>query len=232
MKSPLLMNNGLNLQAVFNLSELPESVMNTITEHALDLSSFKQLILLGHGGRRMWESLQHSEFADADHPVDHFSVDLVQRYFAEACRGRRYRIIYPCSKQLVPLQKLGELAGWHHASPFRVGVNEYWGSWFAYRAVVVADTEFVVTSRLSAPSPCEACSDKPCVSGCPANALSGNEGSLKPCVDYRLAEHSLCKDRCFSRMACPVASEHRYTMEQVNYHYTRSMQTIEEYYPK
>lgn len=231
----LLNRAGLNLQAVFNLSELPDEITASISEHVPDLSRFKQLIIFGHGGTRMWESVQRSEFtdsefSDSDHPIDSFSVDIVNRYFADACSGNSVEILYPHSSRIVPLQKLGTLAGWHHASPFRVGINAEWGSWFAYRAVVLADTEFEVTPKMDAPSPCDSCEEKPCITACPADALAGNHGSLQPCIDYRLTDDSRCKARCFSRLACPVAVEHRYSMEQINYHYSRSMQTIEDYY--
>jgi epoxyqueuosine reductase QueG len=108
-------------------------------------------------------------------------------------------------------------------------VNQVWGSWFAYRVVVLADTEFEPTSPLTAASPCHSCTEKPCLSACPAEALEHGDFSLKLCIDYRLREHSQCKAQCLARLACPIAPEHRYSMEQINYHYGRSMQTIEEY---
>ena len=77
---------------------------------------------------------------------------------------------------------------------------------------------------------CNQCSDAPCITICPADALSGHDASLKACLDYRLTSDSRCKDRCFSRLACPVAAEHKYSMAQLNYHYLRSMQTIEAHF--
>jgi ferredoxin-like protein FixX len=227
-KSPLLNDNGLNMQAVFNLSELPEEITSLIRCDP-DTTRFKQLIIFAHGGRRMWESVQASRFTDADEPIDSFSIDLVRRYFSETCSENTFEVLYPGSKQVVPLQKLGRLAGWHHDSPFRIGVNLVWGSWFAYRVAVLADTEFEATLLFTAASPCLSCTDKPCLSACPAEALECGDFSLKLCIDYRLREHSQCKAQCLARLACPVGCEHRYSMEQINYHYARSMQTIEEY---
>ncbi|MFC1567623.1 hypothetical protein ACFL3K_00270, partial [Pseudomonadota bacterium] len=96
--------------------------------------------------------------------------------------------------------------------------------------VVLADSDFEPTPPLTAPSPCDSCMEKPCIPACPADALTGSDASLQPCIDYRLTGDSRCKDRCFSRMACPVAVEHKHSMQQLNYHYGRSMQTIEDYY--
>ena len=220
--------SGLNLQAVFNLSELPDGISAAISKHVGEFAGYRQLILIGHGGRRMWEALQASAFTASADPVDSFSQDLVHRWFAD--RGNRYEMLYPGDEQVVPLQKLGALAGWHHSSPFRIGINAHWGSWFAYRAVVLADSDFEPTPPLTAPSPCDSCMEKPCIPACPADALTGSDASLQPCIDYRLTGDSRCKDRCFSRMACPVAVEHKHSMQQLNYHYGRSMQTIEDYY--
>jgi hypothetical protein len=228
-KHPLLIDNGLNMQAVFNLLELPEEITASIRAHVPDIARFNQLIIFAHGGRRMWKSAQASKFADADEPVDSFSIDLVRRYFAKACSENIFEVLYPGSKQPVPLQKLGQLAGWHHSSPFRVGVNQVWGSWFAYRVVVLADTEFEPTPPLTAASPCHSCTEKPCLSACPAEALERGDFSLKLCIAYRLTNDSQCKTQCLSRLACPVAPEHRYSMEQINYHYGRSLQSIREY---
>ena len=228
-KYPLLIKNGLNIQAVFNIPELPEEIAAAIAVFTTDITRFKQLIVFAHGGRRMWECLQASRFAGADEPIDSFSIDLVRRYFAKACSENRFEVLYPGNKPVIPLQELGKLAGWHHDSPFRVGVNQLWGSWFAYRVVVLADTEFEPTPSLTAASPCHACMEKPCLSACPAEALESSNFSLQLCIGYRLIENSKCKAQCLARLACPAGCEHQYSMEQINYHYGRSLQSIREY---
>jgi hypothetical protein len=49
---------------------------------------------------------------------------------------------------------------------------------------------------------------------------------LEACVNERKRVGSACADRCLSRLACPVASEHRYGAEQMKYHYAHSLQAI------
>ena len=215
------------MQAVFNTADLSEEIRRG---HGELVGAYKQLILIGHGGRQMWEAVQASSFAGSAEPIDSFSIDAVNRWFSKQLPNRRFETIYPESQQVIPLQRLGELAGWHNDSPFRIGINEQWGSWFAYRAVVLSNSDLQPTSKMGGPSPCDSCIEKPCITACPADALSGKDTSLRNCISYRMEGGSTCRDRCFSRIACPVASEHRYTMAQLNYHYTRSMQTIEAYY--
>lgn len=226
----LLNSNGLNMQAVFNLSVLPEAMQTTLTEQVAGFSNYSQLILIGHGGKQMWEALQASEHRGATDPIDSFSMDRVAQWLVESHPATAYEIIYPASQCVVPLQALGALAGWHHASPFRIGINQTWGSWFAYRVAVLADTNIKPTTDLATDSPCLSCSDMPCLSACPAQALVDSELSLQRCAGFRLQEDSSCNNKCLSRLICPVAAEHRYTLEQINYHYDRSLQSIKEYY--
>ncbi|HKI59569.1 MAG TPA: hypothetical protein VKA23_00925 [Mariprofundaceae bacterium] len=223
--SPLT-KHGLNLHAVMNLSTLAGEVRDVLEKQVPQLERYKQLILIGHGGRRMWEVLQASAYRDRPEPVDSLSVDTVKKWLAEACPGAAYEIIYPAAERLVPLQQLGALAGWHHASPFRIGINRQWGSWFAYRAVVLIDSDLPETAAETWGSPCESCVDKPCITACPAGAVADRERMLTLCIDYRLQQDSHCARQCLSRLACPVAVEHRYSREQIDYHYGQSLQTI------
>jgi len=222
-----LNGNGLNMQAIFNLSDLPQEIYEGVASQVAGYADYRQLILIAHGGRRMWGELQGSEFNESADPVDYFSVDRVQGWLAEQAPGACYEIIYPASPCVVPLQALGELAGWHHSSPFMVGINQLRGSWFAYRVAVITDTDFEPTNRIKLPSPCDSCDMKPCIKACPAEACG--DFVFQRCADYRLTDDSLCERGCLARLACPVASEQRYSMEQNSYHYGHSMQTIRDY---
>jgi len=224
-----LIDNGLNLHAVFDIESLPEGLLARLCSQHRDLNHYRQLHLFGHAGRRMWEAMQHSDQADTADPVDSFSANLVDRYFSATPGCSDYRMLFPGGERVVPLQQLGELAGWHHPSPFRIGVNRKWGSWFAYRAVVLSNTDLAPTAKMASGSPCEACAARPCLAACPASAVTSSKLLLESCIDYRLQDDSQCRAQCLSRLACPIAVEHRYSEEQINYHYMRSLQTIRQY---
>lgn len=211
---------GLNLQAVFNTADLPPALRGQLET----LGHFRQLILIGHGGRRLWEAVQASGIVSAD-PIDEFSVRRVANWLAEQRPGCRHLLIYPGAPP-VGLQKLGELAGWHHPSPFMLGINATWGSWYAYRAVLLADSDFAPTPPVRDVSPCVACASRACVTACPVGALDGGF-SLEKCVSWRQQPASSCRTSCLARMACPVASEHRYCGEQIRHCYGISLRMIE-----
>lgn len=215
---------GLNLQAVFNVRDLPDDVQTALPPK--DGSPYRQLLLIGHRGRLLWQQLALQGMV-GEHPVDAFTRDHVNAWLASEQPGLAHCFVYP-GPTSVGLQRLGVLAGWHHASPFMVGVNDQWGSWFAYRAVVLADTCLAPTPSLNSTSPCITCATRICVSHCPAKALD-NGYDLAACLAYRQQSDSGCQDRCLARNSCPVGEAHRYSDAQISYHYGRSMHAIEKW---
>ncbi len=215
---------GLNRQHVFDLAALPAD-----TVARLDLlPGERQLILIGHAGRRLWEGVQAANLPGPD-PIDDYTVATLRRWFATQAPTSRYRILYPGDAP-IGLQALGQLAGWHTPSPIMVGVDAEWGSWYAYRAVVVADTDFCPSEAVHRSSPCSTCQKPPCIASCPANALAGGQFNLETCSRYRLAQDSACAHGCLARLACPVGTEHRYDEAQIRHSYSRSLAVLHDYF--
>ncbi len=218
---------GLNLHAVFALDQLPDALRDALHNECDPARRYSQLILIGNGGRALWQAIQREGVRSAD-PIDDFSVCKVGRWLAEQASGRLYEIVYP-GERLIGLQTLGERAGWHFASPFMVGINECWGTWFAYRVAVLADTDFEPTRPVPGESPCTPCRSRPCVTACPGKAIENRGFSLANCVRYRLCNDSACRTTCVARLACPVRAEHRYDDDQIRHAYAISLHVIEQY---
>lgn len=219
----LLDQHGLNMLAVLNLDSLPEDLLLNLADNH-DLKSYTQLLVFAHGGKTMWQALQQSPYKSAVQPIDTFSTYTVDHFFATELPENRHTILFPGGKQPIDLRTLGKLAGWHHSSPFRIGIHPRFGTWFAYRVVAFADTNLEPTATLKSHHPCETCSDKPCISACPA--VHQGELNLQLCMDYRLQEDSHCATQCLSRNSCPVGREHQYSEAQMQYCYGLSLQTI------
>lgn len=218
-----LADAGLNRQHVFALAALPPAVFAPLG----DTAGFRQLILLGHGGRRLWACVQQAALA-SEHPIDDYCIAAVDRWFAQDLPTHRYRIVYPGDAP-VGLQTLGRLAGWHHASPFMIGIDAEWGSWSAYRAVVLADTDFRPSPAVDRAHPCQGCAGRPCIAACPADALADGRFSLEKCSRYRLLPDSPCAHGCLARLACPLGAEHRYDEAQIRHSYERSLRMLRQY---
>ena len=215
---------GLNLHAVFALDQLPDALRDALHNECDPARRYSQLILIGNGGRALWQTIQREGGHSAD-PIDDFSVREVRRWLAAQASGLNYEIVYP-GERLIGLQSLGERAGWHFASPFMVGINECWGTWFAYRVAVLADTDFEPTRRVPGESPCTTCRSRPCVAACPGNAIESDGFNLASCVNHRLRPDSACRTTCLARLACPVRAEHRYDDDQIRHAYAISLRFI------
>ena len=211
---------GLNRQHVFNLSDLPAEVLAPLGP----LANFTQLILLGHAGRRLWTCVQAAHLP-GEHPIDDYTTQVVSRLFTPLLGNAPSQLVYP-GEVMIGLQALGHLAGWHHPAPFMVGIDSQWGSWSAYRAVILAQSQFPISPRSHLAPPCPSCLNPPCISACPAQALQGGEFVFSRCSTFRLLENSPCAQGCLARLACPVGQEHRYDEAQIVHSYQRSLQWL------
>jgi len=223
----MLNDNGLNLQCVFSIDELPTHVTEYLDKHVEGLHQYRQLILIGHGGKALWKSLAGAA-SKVENPVDSFTLDVVAKWLNTLHTNTCSHVIYP-HIQSIDLITLGKLAGWHHESPFKVGINSKWGPWFAYRAVILADSRFAISPPTTAPSPCSTCTDKPCIKNCPAEACNEEGLDIEKCIRYRKTQNSQCAKTCLARISCPVQSRHRYAEAQMDFHYTESMKIINQY---
>ena len=217
---------GLNLQAVIDIKNLPSKIERQLAAVSTNFSRYNQVVIIGHGGRELWQKIQESKIT-SDDPIDDYSKLHANEYFKKRFSDGDYEVVFPCSSQApINLQALGKLVGWHNESPLRIGINKQWGSWFAYRAIVLVKSNYLIETIKTAQPPCHTCTSKACITECPANALIDNKLVLEKCRSYRLQEKSKCKDRCLARMKCPVAYENQYQLEQINYHYLNSYQYI------
>lgn len=213
---------GLNLQAVFDLARLPAKLRERLPGPP---AAFRQLILIGNAGPTLWRAVCAEGICSAD-PIDDFSIRHVTRWFAQHCHGHHSHRLYPGNAP-VDLQTLGRLAGWHHPSPFKIGIHAERGTWFAYRVALLADTHLPLTTAPATPSPCTACKDTPCITACPADAMAGGNFALDACIGYRRQSDSRCASTCLARLACPVGAAHRYDTAQIHHGYTHSLRMIE-----
>lgn len=215
---------GLNLQAILNLDQLPAEMAAELRRRCDPAGRYRQLILVAHAGTRLWASVKASGIS-SDNPIDDFSVSTVEQWFAAQFPDTACQIIYPGAIPL-GLQALGRIAGWHHASPFMVGIHQDWGTWFAYRVALLVATELPASTPRHSDSPCARCADQPCIASCPAGALDDGRFVLEKCLDYRRQASSRCKTTCIARITCPVGSAHRYSDEQIAHSYSISRKDI------
>lgn len=219
---------GLNLFAVLDPGRLPGAFLTAVRAGGVALEDYSRLVMIGHAGNLMWQRLEAEGMSSAD-PVDEYSERCAGRFVREFLGGCGWRLLYPGDLP-IPLQQLGSAAGWHHDSPLGIGVNSAHGSWFGYRVVLLVKAEIPVSVHPSGTSPCINCTDKPCISTCPARALSSDTSpDIRACIGYRVGDGSQCAFTCRAREACPAGDDHRYVEQQVRYFYGRSLDSIKAY---
>jgi hypothetical protein len=223
-KTSTLIRSGLNLIHIFDRDQLPLKLVQSLKEASE--FPFSQVILIAHGGKDLWQaSSDYRLDEDRTHPIDEFSIEQFKSVMQQNYPDLLYQILYP--NHTPPfyhfnLQSFGELAGWHYSSPFKVGINSLYGTWFAYRLLVLSQSQFKATQPLMLSNPCSSCKTKPCIACCPVNAVSVKDYHWRACFDYRKLDSSQCNNRCLARLACPIAKQHQYSELQIQYHYNLS----------
>lgn len=220
-----LAQEGLVLATVVNVQQLPATVWLDPTDTGRKASG--SLLLLGHGGKVFWERYQGTEPVSTD-PVDHFSAMISAKAIQKYLPNIHHEQLFPLAECPINLMALGRELGWHTPSPLGMGINAQYGLWSAYRALWWLDAElegaavvhYDLQNSDTTTDICKQCATQECLHACPASALSADTSpNLQKCADYRLAVASDCHDTCIARRACPVATEHRYSAEQMAYHY-------------
>lgn len=217
---------GFNLLSVLDPSKVDDSSLPV---------TCKSLLVIGSAGAHLWQKMP-SSYLKRENPVDEYSAELIENLMSQLIPGEEWSLLYPAKSAEAPmpnLQRLGRLAGWHNDSPLGNGISQVYGLWFAYRAVVALSKPLAPSVRQIGESPCVSCSGTPCISACPAAALSvGNVPNLESCVQYRTTVESPCAENCLARVSCPVGAEWRYTDDQINYFYGRSLLSLREWVGK
>ena len=74
-----LNDKGLNLQAIFDIDDLPADMLIALNKSVSNLSDYNQLIVIGHGGATLWNSIP-THYFEGENPIDDFSFDMVKLF--------------------------------------------------------------------------------------------------------------------------------------------------------
>ena len=223
----ILDQNGVNMRCVFETEEVKHLI--TATYPGVNEQEYPSTVLLASAGSALWKAMNQNGLQFPD-PVDTFSTKVAIEYATEHLQAE-FKFLYPSNEYLVSLPEFGKLAGWGHMSPLRVGIHPKYGTWFAYRVLMLLSVKLPPTEREETEHPCLSCIDKPCQPACPASAVNEiGDFNLDKCFGYRDRQDSPCARLCQSRIRCPVGSEYQYTKDQINYFYDRSLVSLKWYF--
>jgi methylmalonic aciduria homocystinuria type C protein len=151
--------------------------------------------------------------AEAD-PVERHSEREIAA--AMASRAERVAIWFAHDEPPPPLQRIADRFGLAPLAASYLNVHPVYGPWIALRAFIAIDADGPPTE----PAPPAACD---CEAGClPAfrRAMAASEGADGDPVAPRWRDWLAVRD------ACPVGREHRYSEQQIRYHYTKDRSVL------
>ena len=182
------------------------------------------LVLAGNVGPAMWEAFRAGRNPMID-LLDDWSEDVLWPV-AKLYGGKA---LFPFHKPYLPFQRWAQRAEACHASPLGMLIHAKHGLWHGYRGALTFAERLVLPDTNTHLSPCNSCSEKPCLNTCPVGAfmpLKGGRESVTAnydipnCVQHlgTPAGEDCMQLGCRARRACPEGKAARYQPEQAQFH--------------
>lgn len=177
------------------------------------------LVLLGFIGKGQWPAFAASpEASDGRaNPLDRWS----RRVIGALANTLAAAALYPFEgPPWLPFQRWAMKAEPVHRSPLGMLIHPDWGLWHSYRGAIAFAERLALPERIHRPSPCKACTARPCLTACPVGAFTPKGYDVGTCAAHlRHAAGKDCLDLgCRARDACPVGADHRYARDQASFH--------------
>lgn len=177
------------------------------------------LVLVGNAGPDMWAAFAaaHETYAGQPNPLDAWIFDVLTG-LASALGATP---LFPFGEPPhLPFQRWARRAEPVYPSPVGVLIHPDFGLWHAYRGALAFAEKLDLPAPALAPSPCESCADKPCLTACPVAAFDGSAYNVPACVGHITGpDTGDCMGQgCRARRACPVGSDYIYEPAQAAFH--------------
>ena len=179
-------------------------------------TGMESLFLLGPLEPGFWPTFTASPEYLEGHgdPLDRWSSRVVGA-LAHDLGGEAFFPFGPPPYQ--PFFKWAQLSGRAHQSPVGLLVHDEAGLMVSYRGAVGFSYE--ISTPKAGPSPCDHCSDQPCLTACPVGALMGDMYDVPGCKSDLTRPGNDCLNRgCAVRRACPVSREYGRDEAQSSFH--------------
>lgn len=176
----------------------------------------KTLVLLGPHEPGFWPHFKASPEAMDGHddPLDRWS----ERVISAAAHDLNAAAIFPFGTPRRPFTTWALRTGRAWSSPVHLLVHDIAGLWVSYRGALLLPESL----PLPPPSakPCETCQDRPCLSACPASALTATSYDLDACHAFldTIPGQGCMKAGCDVRKACPQSQKYHRMDAQSAFH--------------
>lgn len=179
----------------------------------------RSLLLIGSTGPSVWPELSRSPEAKdgKPDPLDRYT----RRVLADIAALEGFDAAFPFEgPPYHPFQQWAKRCGGFSQSPMGVLAHHAYGPWTGFRAAFLSAAPLTGEPATASAGPCETCAGKPCITACPAGALSLEAGYDVPgCREHLKANPSAdCWSGCLARRACPYGVEHHQAPANARFH--------------
>lgn len=179
------------------------------------------VVLVGNAGPAMWRAFAASlpktaRDQDPD-PLDDWTRDVL----TQAALRLEARVLFPFEgPPFHPFMRWAKRAEPIAQAPIGPLIHPRYGLWRAYRAAFVLRDAIDLPLAETTPSPCAACSDRPCTTGCPVDAIRRDAYDVQRCIGHVRSEAGgdCLAHGCRARRACPIGVSYRHEPEQAAFH--------------
>ncbi len=208
-----LKDHGLEPRGGFNFLASDDAPPAASGKHAASA------LLVGQVGAANWPYFQawsDGKSPPPENPLDTWSREIIEKVAADFAA----RAVFPSDKPYLPFQTWAMRAERLRPSPLGILIHPEYGLWHAYRGALLFD-EFIPSPSPPDPGfPCDDCTGKPCLSACPAGAISPSRYDVPACVGHVAGPGGEdCKTAgCLARNACPAGARYRYADDVQAFH--------------
>jgi hypothetical protein len=206
--SAALNPHGMLVRGGFALTEDDERGLAGFPELA-SATRGRTLVLVGNAGPALYEAFFAMAQTAGANPLD----DWTRRIVLPIAESFGARAAFPSDgPPWLPFQRWAMRAEGVKASPLGVLIHPDFGLWHAYRAALLFDRPLDLPSVPRRAHPCDTCLGRPCLSACPAGAVTSDGYAVDNCARHVGGrDGQACRSiGCLARRACPVGVEHRY----------------------
>ncbi len=186
--------------------------------HPSDLDGVETLILLGPREPGFWATFTGSpEYRDgAPDPLDRWSKRVISALAGDIGGSAFFPSDGP---PYPPFFRWALDSGRAWQSPVRLLVHDTAGLFASYRGAIGL-TERLELPPTPAASPCDSCAGQPCLTACPAGALTGAGYDVPACKSFLETEagRDCLTGGCLVRRACPVSQRYGRLKQQSAFH--------------
>jgi hypothetical protein len=215
----LLAGTGLFVRGAFHPA--PEDGVRALA----DGRAAETVALVGNAGKAMWDAFRRAvpELAGKD-PLDSW----VDAHLERAAAALGAEVVFATRKPWPPIQRWAMRAGGVYRSPTGILIHPDYGLWHVYRGAFLFAEKLALPPVNLAPSPCDSCAKKPCLTACPADAFKPAGFDMHACIGHvESAKGKACASGgCLARRACPVGRAHGYVPEEGAFHMAAVLRTV------